>query len=72
MEVLASPMEAKMANTTVVSRLSPGQQAALDQEQNYQETLAYESRQKSNQQAKVGGRLIMQTPVGENRTNGKK
>jgi hypothetical protein len=72
MEVLASPIEAKMANTTVVSRLSPGQQAALDQEQNYQETLAHESRQKSNQQAKVGGRLIMQTPVSEDRTIGKK
>lgn len=72
MEVLASPMEAKMANTTVVSRLSPGQQAALDQEQNYQETLAQENKQKSNQQAKEMGRLTTQMLVDEKHTNGKK
>jgi hypothetical protein len=66
MEVLASPMEAKMANTTVVSRLSPGQQTALDQEQNYQETLAYEGKQKSNQPARGIGPLSMQTPADEN------
>ncbi len=38
MEVLASPLEAEMANTTVASALTQAQQAALDLEQNYQET----------------------------------
>ncbi len=66
MEVLASPMEAKMANTTVVSRLSPEQQVALDQEQNYQETLAHEARQKPPQPARGIGPLSRQTPTNEN------
>ncbi len=38
MEVLASPLEAKMANTTLASTLSQMQQTAKDIEQNYLET----------------------------------
>jgi len=36
MEVLASPLEAKMANTTLASTLTQAQQAAIDLEKNHQ------------------------------------
>ncbi|HEY4389333.1 MAG TPA: hypothetical protein VGN34_33230, partial [Ktedonobacteraceae bacterium] len=39
MEVLASPMEAKMANTTLASTLTQAQQAAIDLERNYNQAL---------------------------------
>ena len=42
MEVLASPLEAKMANTTLTSTLSQGQQSAKDLEQNYQQMQEHE------------------------------
>jgi hypothetical protein len=42
MEVLASPLEAKMANTTVASTTTQLQQSAKDIERNYQEATVYE------------------------------
>ncbi len=39
MEVLASPLEAEMANTTVASALTHAQQSAVDLEKNYQDSL---------------------------------
>ncbi|GCE03477.1 VirB4 family type IV secretion system protein [Dictyobacter aurantiacus] len=72
MEVLSSPMEAKMANTTVVSRLSSAQQAALDLEQNYQQAQAYESKPNSKQPARETGQLNAQMLVDDKSISSKK
>ena len=45
MEVVASAMEAKMANTTIASALTQGQQAAQDLEKNYKQTMEFERAQ---------------------------
>jgi Domain of unknown function DUF87. len=44
MEVLASPMEAKMANTTLASALTQAQQAAIDLERNHNQTISGRAR----------------------------
>jgi hypothetical protein len=68
MEVLASPLEAKMANTTLASTLSSVQQSAQEMEQNYLEALEREKEREKERAPRRETRSTTRLLTTNNRT----